>query len=139
MPSGASTGQHEAVELRDGDKARYLGKGVKNAVEHVNSTIRDALEGLDATDQVAIDQLLIDLDGSANKGRLGANALLSCIFDGLFCGIGERCREAEELHRAMVDSDVIGNTVLVFGQMDEPPGARFRARCRRHRDGARAA
>ncbi|AUN29267.1 phosphopyruvate hydratase [Niveispirillum cyanobacteriorum] len=76
VPSGASTGAHEAVELRDGDKARYLGKGVLKAVEAVNGEIADTLVGLESTDQVAIDQAMIDLDGTPNKGRLGANAIL---------------------------------------------------------------
>ena len=76
VPSGASTGAHEAVELRDGDKARYNGKGVLKAVEHVNSIIAEALFGLDATDQKAIDDMLISLDGTPNKGKLGANAIL---------------------------------------------------------------
>src|SRR5690625_1498341 len=75
VPSGASTGQFEAVELRDGGD-RYRGKGVLSAVEHVNGEISDALVGLDALDQRAIDTLLIDLDGTDNKNRLGANALL---------------------------------------------------------------
>jgi enolase len=76
VPSGASTGAHEAVELRDGDNERYLGKGVQNAVDAVNGEIFDALGGLDADDQIGIDQLLIDLDGTPNKARLGANAIL---------------------------------------------------------------
>ena len=76
VPSGASTGAHEAVELRDGDSGRYLGKGVQNAVDAVNGEIFDALGGIDADDQVGIDQLLIDLDGTPNKARLGANAIL---------------------------------------------------------------
>ena len=76
VPSGASTGSREAVELRDGDKARYLGKGVKNAVANVNGPIAQALQGFDATDQAGLDKKLIALDGSPNKGRLGANALL---------------------------------------------------------------
>ncbi len=76
VPSGASTGTKEAVELRDGDKTRYLGKGVLRAVENVNTTIADAMKGLDAADQSAVDHRLIDLDGTENKGRLGANALL---------------------------------------------------------------
>lgn len=76
VPSGASTGTHEAVELRDGDAARFLGKGVRRAVEAVEGEIFDALSGLDATDQVKIDELLIDLDGTPNKSRLGANAIL---------------------------------------------------------------
>ncbi|MBU6227172.1 MAG: phosphopyruvate hydratase [Acidobacteria bacterium] len=76
VPSGASTGEHEAVELRDGDKARYAGKGVLTAVKNVNDEIQQALLGLDAVDQRGIDHLLIDLDGTENKGRLGANAIL---------------------------------------------------------------
>ena len=76
VPSGASTGAHEAVELRDGDKARYLGKGVRKALDAVNGEIFDALGGMDATDQVQIDTVMIDLDGTANKSRLGANAIL---------------------------------------------------------------
>jgi enolase len=76
VPSGASTGAHEAVELRDGDKARYGGKGVRKAVDAVNGEIFDALSGYDVEEQVAIDRLLVDLDGTPNKGRLGANATL---------------------------------------------------------------
>src|SRR5512134_2085300 len=77
VPSGASTGTREAVELRDGDKQRYGGKGVLKAVGHVNGEIRSALRGRDAGDQAGIDRLLIDLDGTENKGRLGANAILA--------------------------------------------------------------
>jgi len=77
VPSGASTGEHEAVELRDGDAARYLGKGVRKAVEHVNREIAGALEGKDASHQRWIDHLMMQLDGTPNKGRLGANAILS--------------------------------------------------------------
>lgn len=76
VPSGASTGAHEAIELRDGDKGRYQGKGVLNAVEAVNGEIFDALSGMDAEDQRGIDAALIKLDGTKNKGRLGANAIL---------------------------------------------------------------
>ncbi|HEY8163404.1 MAG: phosphopyruvate hydratase [Methylocystis sp.] len=76
VPSGASTGAHEAVEKRDGDKSRYLGKGVLQAVDNVNDEIAGALLGLDAEDQVAIDQAMIRLDGTPNKSRLGANAIL---------------------------------------------------------------
>jgi enolase len=76
VPSGASTGAHEAVELRDGDKARYLGKGVTKAVAAVNGEIFDALSGMDAEQQVQIDQAMIGLDGTPNKSRLGANAIL---------------------------------------------------------------
>ncbi|OSI23886.1 phosphopyruvate hydratase [Neisseria dumasiana] len=77
VPSGASTGQKEALELRDGDKTRYLGKGVLQAVEHVNNEIAQALIGLDASEQSYIDQVMIELDGTENKGRLGANATLA--------------------------------------------------------------
>jgi enolase len=77
VPSGASTGSREAVELRDGDSKRFGGKGVSQAVNNVNSVIRDAVLGKDASDQADIDQLMIDLDGTDNKGRLGANALLA--------------------------------------------------------------
>ncbi|MCW8808496.1 MAG: phosphopyruvate hydratase [Rhodanobacter sp.] len=76
VPSGASTGSREAVELRDGDKSRYGGKGVKQAVANVNTTIADALKGFDAADQKGLDAMLIKLDGTPNKGNLGANALL---------------------------------------------------------------
>ena len=76
VPSGASTGSHEAVELRDEDKSRYLGKGVLKAVTNVNTEIREALLGMDALNQVAIDETMIKLDGTPNKGRLGANAIL---------------------------------------------------------------
>ncbi len=77
VPSGASTGTREAIELRDGDASRYLGKGVTRAVEHVNTEISEALIGLDAQEQAFIDKTLIDLDGTDNKARLGANALLA--------------------------------------------------------------
>jgi enolase len=77
VPSGASTGEHEAVELRDGDKQNYLGKSVLKAVENVNGEIADALGGFDAADQRTLDQKMIELDGTENKGRLGANAILS--------------------------------------------------------------
>jgi len=76
IPSGASTGEHEAIELRDKDKQRYLGKGVLQAVKNVNEVITEQILGLDATEQVAIDKLMIELDGTPNKNRLGANAIL---------------------------------------------------------------
>lgn len=76
VPSGASTGEHEAVELRDGDASRYLGKGVQKAVEHVDGVIAEALVGMDASDQRQIDMILLALDGTENKSNLGANALL---------------------------------------------------------------
>ncbi|MFN3394636.1 MAG: phosphopyruvate hydratase, partial [Candidatus Thermochlorobacter sp.] len=76
VPSGASTGEHEAVELRDGDKKKYLGKGVLKAVKNVNTVINDALAGMIVTEQTAIDRKLIELDGTENKSKLGANAIL---------------------------------------------------------------
>ncbi len=76
VPSGASTGAHEAIELRDGDKSRYNGKGVLKAVENVNDIIADAIIGMDPTEQVAIDQTMLELDGTPNKSKLGANAIL---------------------------------------------------------------
>jgi enolase len=76
VPSGASTGAHEAVELRDGDKSRYGGKGVLNAVHNVNDSIREAIVGLDASDQIMLDEVMIELDGTPNKAKLGANAIL---------------------------------------------------------------
>lgn len=76
VPSGASTGEHEALEMRDGDKKRYLGKGVLKAVDNVNQTLGPAILGMDALDQVAVDRVLLDADGTPNKGKLGANAIL---------------------------------------------------------------
>jgi enolase len=76
VPSGASTGEHEAVELRDGDKSRFMGKGVLKAIENVNGELAEEVEGLDALDQVEVDRTMIELDGTENKGRLGANAIL---------------------------------------------------------------
>src|SRR5918998_6729739 len=79
VPSGASTGAHEAVELRDGDKKKYLGKGVRKAVEAVNGEILDAIGGMDAENQIAIDEAMIGLDGTPNKGRLGATTTLTAL------------------------------------------------------------
>jgi enolase len=76
VPSGASTGEHEALELRDGDKKRWLGRGVSKAVDHVNQTLGPAVVGMDALDQSAVDRVLLDADGTPNKGKLGANAIL---------------------------------------------------------------
>src|SRR6516162_3205456 len=76
VPSGASTGEHEAVELRDGDKSRYLGKGVKKAVENVDGSIAEAIVGLEGLAQTEIDNVMINLDGTENKSKLGANAML---------------------------------------------------------------
>jgi enolase len=77
VPSGASTGEHEAVELRDGDKSRYLGKGTRKAVENINKKISPALANMDAANQALVDRTMLELDGSANKGKLGANAILA--------------------------------------------------------------
>src|SRR6186997_705418 len=77
VPSGASTGEHEAVELRDGDKGRYLGKGVSKAVANVNGKIADALNGVDALDQLTVDKTMLKLDGTETKSKLGANAILA--------------------------------------------------------------
>ena len=92
VPSGASTGQFEAVELRDPESARYLGKGVLTAVDHVNEEIADALIGMEATDQRAVDQTLIELDGTPNKGKLGANAIL-----GASLAVAKAAAESTEL------------------------------------------
>src|ERR1043166_5959763 len=77
VPSGASTGEHEAVELRDGDSKRYNGKGVHHAVENIEETIGPALHGHDPSDQIGVDALMIELDGTPNKSSLGANAILA--------------------------------------------------------------
>src|ERR1700741_1587330 len=77
VPSGASTGEHEAIELRDGDKKRYLGKGVSKAVKNVTDKILPALRGVDALDQLTVDRIMIDLDGTETKSKLGANAILA--------------------------------------------------------------
>src|SRR5437660_9764040 len=77
VPSGASTGEHEAVELRDNDKSRYLGKGTQKAAAHINDRIAQAIQGMEAEDQTALDRKMIDLDGSANRSKLGANAILA--------------------------------------------------------------
>ncbi len=92
VPSGASTGAHEAVELRDGDKGRYLGKGVRQALEAVNGEIFDAIGGMDAEGQIQIDETLIKLDGTENKGRLGANAIL-----GVSLAVAKAAAEAASL------------------------------------------
>ncbi|WCL48034.1 phosphopyruvate hydratase [Leptospira sp. GIMC2001] len=101
VPSGASTGEHEAVELRDGDKNRYLGKGVLKAVENVNKKISKLLEGRDPRDQAAIDQAMIDEDGSENKKNLGANAIL---------GVSLACAKASAIHAGLPLFRYIGGT-----------------------------
>ena len=90
VPSGASTGAYEAVEMRDGDKARYMGKGVQKAVAGVNGELADTLVGFDATEQAAIDAVMIEMDGTENKGRLGANAIL-----GVSMAVAKAAAEAE--------------------------------------------
>src|SRR5438874_13300410 len=77
VPSGASTGEHEALELRDGDKARFLGKGVNRALENIRKTILPELQGIDALDQLTVDGIMLDLDGTDTKSKLGANAILA--------------------------------------------------------------
>src|SRR5215216_2079325 len=77
VPSGASTGEHEALELRDGDADRYLGRGVQQAVQSVEESIAPALLGMEAADQIGIDRTMLELDGTANKGKLGANSILA--------------------------------------------------------------
>ena len=101
VPSGASTGQFEAVELRDKDPKRFVGKGVLKAVQNVNEVIAPELEGMDAFEQVAIDRLLIDLDGTPNKGHLGANALL---------GVSLACAHAAANYSGMSLYRYIGGT-----------------------------
>lgn len=96
VPSGASTGVHEAVELRDGNKSEYLGKGVQHAVKNVNSTIADALIGRDVFDQTALDQAMLDLDGTPNKGKLGANAILAV---SLACAKAAAMESGQSLYR----------------------------------------
>lgn len=102
VPSGASTGEHEALELRDGDKSRYLGKGVLTAVENVNSKIAPELSGMEASDQAAIDRRMIELDGTENKSELGANAIL-----GVSMAVCKAAAESEKLplYKYLGDSD----------------------------------
>ena len=90
VPSGASTGEHEAIELRDNDPKRYLGKGVLKAVENVNKELNDAVKGMDTMDQAALDAKMIDLDGTENKGRLGANAILGISMANARAGADEK-------------------------------------------------
>src|SRR5246500_5426458 len=108
VPSGASTGAHEAVELRDGDKARYLGKGVHKAVAAINGEIFDALSDVEVEEQVQIDQIMIDLDGTPNKSRLGANAIL---------GVSLACAKAAAASYAMPLYRYVGGT-----SAPTPPG-----------------
>jgi len=112
VPSGASTGEHEAIELRDGDKSRYLGKGVLKAVANVNGEIARAVTGLDASDQVRLDRRMIEVDGSPNKGNLGANAIL-----GVSMAVARAAAAAARVplykYLAQYSSDPSGNTLPV--------------------------
>src|SRR6185295_14633219 len=92
VPSGASTGSREAIELRDGDHSRYGGKGVLQAVEHINTELCEAIIGLDASEQAFIDRTMIDLDGTDNKSRLGANAILA-----VSCAVAKAAAEEASL------------------------------------------
>lgn len=109
MPSGASTGIHEAVELRDGDKTKYLGKGVLKAVENINAIIAPALKGDNPIDQKAIDEKMIALDGTENKGKLGANAILAVSMAVAKAGAAEK---GVPLYKHI--ADLAGNTKLVL-------------------------
>jgi enolase len=104
VPSGASTGTHEAVELRDGDPARYGGKGVLRAVAHVGGEIASALAGWDATDQAALDRLLVELDGTPNRGRLGANAILGV---SLACARAAAAAAGQPLYRYLGGAEAV--------------------------------
>ena len=99
VPSGASTGAHEAVERRDGDKKRYGGKGVLDAVESVNTEIFDTLAGMDATEQTLIDTMLIEMDGTPNKSRLGANAILGVSLAAAHAAANAAVRSVDRLAR----------------------------------------
>ena len=107
VPSGASTGVHEACELRDGDKSRYLGKGVEKAVNNVNTEIAECLIGMNALDQVAIDKAMIELDGTPNKSRLGANVKLR---DGRLCDIAPTMLDLMGLEKP---AEMDGQTLIV--------------------------
>lgn len=104
VPSGASTGEHEAVELRDGDGKRYLGKGVLKAIENVNGPLAQALTGKDSREQEAIDRLMIELDGTENKSRLGANAILGV---SLACARASACSEGVSLFRYLGGKEAV--------------------------------
>lgn len=151
VPSGASTGTKEAVELRDGDKTRYLGKGVRKAVENVNGTIAETLKDFDAADQQGLDRRLIDLDGTENKGRLGANALLGVSLAAAHAVAASRKQPLWQYLSTITESDVAlpvpmmniinggahaDNNVDFQEFMVLPVGCSsfFRSAARRHRD-----
>ncbi len=112
VPSGASTGEHEALELRDGDRTRYLGKGVLKAVENINTAIAPAVTGMAASDQRALDRRMLELDGTPNKGKLGANAILAV---SMAAGRATAAEFRQSLYRylARYSSDPLGNTLPV--------------------------
>ena len=112
VPSGASTGEHEALELRDGDKSRYLGKGVRKAVANINEAIAGAVVGLDATDQKALDRRMLDLDGTPNKGKLGANAILAVSMAAARAAANAKCMPLYK-YLAQYSSDDSANTLPV--------------------------
>src|SRR5437879_9062314 len=112
VPSGASTGEHEAIELRDGDKSRYLGKGVLKAVANVNGALARAVTGLDASDQRALDHRMIETDGSPNKGNLGANAILA-VSMAAARATAVASRQPLYKYLARYSSDASGNTLPV--------------------------
>src|SRR6267154_2651927 len=112
VPSGASTGEHEAIELRDGDKSRYLGKGVLKAVANVNGALASAVTGLDASDQRAVDRRMIETDGSPNKGNLGANAILAVSMAAARAA-AVASRQPLYKYLARYSSDSSGNTLPV--------------------------
>src|SRR5882762_555559 len=112
VPSGASTGEHEAIELRDGDKSRYLGKGVLKAVANVNGALATAVTGLDASDQPALDRRMIETDGSPNKGNLGANAILAVSMAAARAA-AVASRQPLYKYLARYSSDSSGNTLPV--------------------------
>ena len=143
VPSGASTGAHEAVELRDGDKSRYGGKGVLTAIRNIEGEILEAIGGLDATEQVKIDNIMIDLDGTPNKARLGANAILAVSLavakaaaDHWVCHLPVHRRRPCP-HPAGAD-DEHPERRQARRQPDRHPGVHDHARRRRHRRRRRA-
>ena len=136
VPSGASTGEHEAVELRDGDKSRYGGKGALNAVEHVNNTIAEEITGFDAVDQVEIDRKMIELDGTPTKSKLGANAILAVSMAAARAGAAcmglplyeylrprKRYRLPVPMMNIINGGEHAGNKLSVQGFLGEPGGA----------------
>ena len=138
VPSGASTGEHEAVELRDGDKKRYLGKGTRKAAEFVTSELVPALQGLDACDQAAVDRKMIEIDGTPNKGRIGANAILAVSMAAARAAAAshQTCRcidisAVSQRHLLPVPDDEHHQRRRARRQLGRPPGVHGRARMAR--------